>query len=46
MKQVEAEVKAERNLNLNLSLSSESGEPRWDRTNDHLIKSQVLYRLS
>ncbi len=22
------------------------GEPRWDRTNDHLIKSQVLYRLS
>src|SRR5689334_2267618 len=23
-----------------------SGEPRWDRTNDHLIKSQVLYLLS
>ena len=22
------------------------GEPRWDRTNDHLIKSQVLYLLS
>lgn len=22
------------------------GEPRWDRTNDHLIKSQVLYHLS
>ena len=22
------------------------GEPRWDRTNDHLIKSQVLYQLS
>ena len=22
------------------------GEPRWGRTNDHLIKSQVLYRLS
>ena len=28
-----------RNLGLN-------GEPRWGRTNDHLIKSQVLYRLS
>jgi hypothetical protein len=21
-----------------------SGEPGWDRTNDHLIKSQMLYR--
>jgi hypothetical protein len=20
------------------------GEPGWDRTNDHLIKSQMLYR--
>ena len=24
----------------------DNGEPRWDRTNDHLIKSQVLYQLS
>jgi hypothetical protein len=21
-----------------------TGEPGWDRTNDHLIKSQTLYR--
>ena len=21
-----------------------NGEPGWDRTNDHLIKSQMLYR--
>src|SRR5262245_34160055 len=23
---------------------SQCGEPGWDRTNDHLIKSQMLYR--
>ncbi len=25
---------------------NKNGDPRWTRTNDTLIKSQVLYRLS
>jgi hypothetical protein len=29
---------------VSLILWAETGEPGWDRTNDPLIKSQMLYR--
>ena len=29
---------------LSTQVLENNGEPGWDRTNDHLIKSQMLYR--
>lgn len=37
---------AQRNMARNPSYAGISGEPCWTRTNDHRIKSPVLYQLS
>gem|GEM_PF-2408423 len=35
-----------RHANLGAAKKKEKIEPRWDRTTDPLVKSQLLYRLS